>query len=107
MAINNLSKCANSLTKMLKNKYHLKTNSKVILEMLKIIESNEIKISKFSKNFSLKNEKFFELHGQEIITQSKHRGAFAIHSYLKSKYSNIPSLSTIKRFLKEVENGKS
>jgi len=73
--------------------------------MLKIIESNETKISKFSKNFSPKNEKFFENHGQEIIAQSAHRGAFAIHSYLKAKYKNVPSLSTIKRFLKAVKNG--
>jgi len=105
MAINNLSRAANSLVKMLKNKYQIRTNRKAIYEMLKIVESNETKITKFSKNFSAKNEKFFEDHGQEIIAQNAHRGAFAIHSYMKAKYKNVPSLSTIKRFLKAVKNG--
>jgi len=107
MAIENLSTAANTLTKLLKNKYHVPINSKVALELLKIIESSEIKLAKFTKNFNLENKDFFEKHGQEVIKLSYTYGAIQIQKFLKKKYSETPSLSTIKRFLKEVRNGKS
>ena len=107
MAIENLSTAANILVKLLKNKYHVPTNKKVVHEMLKIVESNEKKLTKYSKNFSLKNKEFFENHGQEIIKLSNTYGAIQIRNFLLTKYSNTPSLSTLKRFLKEVQSGKS
>jgi len=107
MAIQNLSNAANILVKLLKNKYHIPINSKVSFEMLKIIESNESKLSKYTKNFNLKNKEFFENHGQEVIKLSNTYGAIQIRNFLLTKYSNTPSLSTLKRFLKEVQNGKS
>ena len=107
MAIENLSTAANILTKLLKNKYHIPTNSKVMHEMLKIVESNEKKLSKYTENFNLENRTFFENHGQETIKLSHNYGAIQVHNFLKKKYPNTPSLSTIKRFLKEVQNGKS
>ena len=107
MAIENLSTAATILTKLVKNKYHIPITSKVSHELLKIIESNERKIAKYSKNFNLENKDFFEKHGQEVIKLSYTYGAIQIQKFLKKKYSETPSLSTIKRFIKEVKNGKS
>jgi len=107
MAIEHLSAAANTLTKLLKNKYHIPITSKVSLELLKIIESDERKIAKYTKNFNLQNKNFFEKHGQEVIKLSYTYGAIQIQKFLKKKYSETPSLSTFKRFLMEVKNGKS
>ena len=110
MAIQNLSTAANSLTKMLKNKYHLKINSKVTLEMLKIIQSNETKIEKYLNGFSQKNKVFFEKHFHEITRMLQDgKGSYSIHSHF-SNLSEAPSLGSFKKLIskiKEVQNGKS
>ena len=109
MAIQNLSQAANSLSKMLKNKYHIKINSKVTLEMLKIIQSNETKIEKYIDNFSEKNRDFFEKHFHEITRLLKDsKGSYAIHSHF-SNLKEVPSLGSFKKLIakiKEVQNGK-
>ena len=110
MAIENLSAAANILVKLLKNKYHIKINSKVTLEMLKIIQSNETKIEKYIDNFSEKNRVFFEKHFHEISRMLKDgKGSYAIHSHF-SKLSEVPSLGSFKKLIakiKEVQSGKS
>ena len=110
MAIENLSAAANILVKLLKNKYHIKINSKVTLEMLKIIQSNETKIEKYIDNFSEKNRVFFEKHFHEISRMLKDgKGSYAIHSHF-SNLSKVPSLGSFKKLIakiKEVQNGKS
>ena len=110
MAIQNLSSAANILVKLLKNKYHIKINSKVAFEMLQIIQSNETKIEKYIDNFSEKNRVFFEKHFHEITRMSKNgKGSYSIHSHF-SNLSEVPSLGSFKKLIKkikEVQNGKS
>ena len=85
MAIENLSTAATVLTKLIKNKYHIPINSKVALELLKIIESSEIKLAKYTKNFNLQNKDVFEKHGQEVIKLSYTYGANSNSRIFKEK----------------------